>query len=166
MRRLAAALLTLALASPAAPALAVEPDEILDDPVLEARARDISAGLRCLVCQNESIDASSAELARDLRILVRERLVAGDSDDEVRDFMVARYGDFVLLKPPVKPETYLLWFGPGVILVLASLGAGLYLRRRRMTAGTAATAAPALNAEERARLERLLADQGEGPARD
>ena len=80
--------------------------------------------------------------------------------------MVARYGDFVLLKPPVKPETYLLWFGPGVILVLASLGAGLYLRRRRMTAGTAASAAPALNAEERARLERLLADKGEGPARD
>lgn len=162
MRLALAALLVLL----AAGAGAVEPDEILDDPVLEARARDISAGLRCLVCQNESIDASNADLARDLRILVRERLVAGDSDDEVRAYMVARYGDFVLLKPPVKPETYLLWFGPGVILVLASLAVGLYLRRRRTASAGGGTAAPALSAEERARLERLLADTGDGPPRD
>jgi cytochrome c-type biogenesis protein CcmH len=96
----------------AVPAFAVEPDEILDDPVLEARARDLSAEIRCVVCQNESIDSSSAGIARDLRILLRERLVAGDSDAEVKDFLVARYGDYVLLRPPVKPATYLLWFGP------------------------------------------------------
>ncbi len=134
-------------------AFAVNPDEILDDPVLEARARDISAGLRCLVCQNESIDSSNAPLARDLRILVRERLVAGDSDDQVRAFMVARYGDFVLLKPPLKPETYFLWFGPGAILVLGALGVALYLRRR--PAASAGGAAP-LDPEEKARLARLL----------
>jgi len=141
------------------PALAVEPDEMLDDPVLEARARDISAGLRCLVCQNESIDSSNAELARDLRVLVRERLLAGDSDQEVRDFMVARYGDFVLLKPPVKPATYLLWFGPGLILVLGAIGVFVYLRRRRPAP---AAGAPELSADERARLERLLGDPGDG----
>ena len=142
-------------------AWAVNPDEILDDPVLEARARDISAGLRCLVCQNESIDASNADLARDLRILVRERLVAGDSDDDVRDYMVARYGDFVLLKPPVKPETYALWFGPLAILLLGALGVGAYLRRRAQGAAAAAEApAPTgLSAPEKARLERLLRDE-------
>ena len=164
MRRALAALLLLALAWPLAwsapPAGAVEPDEILDDPVLESRARDISAGLRCLVCQNESIDASNAELAKDLRVLVRERLLAGDSDEEVRDFMVARYGDFVLLKPPVKPETYALWFGPAAILLLGALGVGLYLRRRapaRASAPDAAEPAPApLSAAERDRLARLL----------
>lgn len=137
------------------PALAVNPDEILDDPVLEARARDISAGLRCLVCQNESIDSSNADLARDLRILVRERLVAGDSDDQVRAFMVARYGDFVLLRPPLKPETYVLWFGPGAILVLGALGVALYLRRR---AAPPAGEAKPLDAAEMARLARLLDD--------
>src|SRR3546814_8109266 len=107
MRRL---LLVLSLLL-AAPALAVEPSEMLDDPVLEQRARDLSAEIRCVVCQNESIDSSNAEIARELRLLVRERLVAGDSDQQVLDYLVARYGDFVLLRPPMKPATYLLWFG-------------------------------------------------------
>src|SRR5215218_7215581 len=93
------------------PALAVQPDEVLKDPALERRARDISSGLRCLVCQNQSIDESDASLAKDLRVLVRERLVAGDSDDQVRDFLVQRYGEFVLLKPAFRAHTLLLWLG-------------------------------------------------------
>ncbi|MDJ0897067.1 MAG: cytochrome c-type biogenesis protein CcmH, partial [Alphaproteobacteria bacterium] len=97
------------------PAVAVvSPDEMLDDPALEARARALSKELRCLVCQNESIDESDADLARDLRKIVRERLVAGDTDDEVIGYLTARYGDFVLLNPPVKPLTWALWFGPVV----------------------------------------------------
>ena len=123
---------------------------------LEARARDISAGLRCLVCQNQSIDSSNSELARDLRLLVRERLVTGDSDDEVRAYIVARYGDFVLLKPPFKPETYFLWFGPVLILALGALGVAVYLRRR--PAATAGGPKP-LDPEEQARLARLLDDK-------
>ena len=119
MRRLLLALAVLAtLGLAAAPVTAVEPDEVLDDPVLEARARDLSRILRCPVCQNESIDSSSADLARDLRILVRERLVAGDSDQQVLDFLVASYGDYILLQPPLKPRTYLLWFGPVLVLLL------------------------------------------------
>jgi cytochrome c-type biogenesis protein CcmH len=158
---LALVLLVASLALPpvmswtAGPALAVEPDEILDDPVLEARARELSKGLRCLVCQNESIDSSNSGLARDLRILVRERLVAGDSDQEVLDFLVARFGDFVLLEPPVKPMTYLLWFGPAVILVIGALAVAVYFARGRRAP---AEAAP-LSAEERKRLARLLKDQ-------
>ena len=105
-------LLALAATLLGLPAQAVEPDEILGDPALEARARDISRELRCVVCQNQSIDDSHAGIARDLRILVRERLIAGDSDDAVRDYVVARYGDYVLLDPPFKPQTWLLWFGP------------------------------------------------------
>ncbi len=139
-----------------APALAVEPDEVLDDPVLEARARELSAEIRCLVCQNESIDSSNAPLAKDLRIIVRERLVDGDSNQEVLDYLVARYGDFVLLRPPMKPATYFLWFGPLVILLLGTLGVGTYfvsLKRR------AASEAPVpLSAEEQQRLNELLAD--------
>ena len=162
-RALAAFLLALCLGWTAAPAGAVEPDEILDDPVLEARARDLSAGLRCLVCQNESIDASGADLARDLRLLVRERLLAGDSDDEVRAYMVARYGDFVLLKPPVKPETYVLWFGPGLVLVLGAIGVAVYLRRRSPAA--AAAGARPLDPEEEARLARLLDGEDGAPPR-
>ncbi|MEM9757408.1 MAG: cytochrome c-type biogenesis protein, partial [Pseudomonadota bacterium] len=114
MRVLAALALAVTLASAA---VAVEPDEVLDDPVLEDRARAISAELRCLVCRNESIDESSAELARDLRVLVRERLVAGDSDDEVIAFIVARYGEFVLLNPPATGSTWILWLaGPALAL--------------------------------------------------
>ena len=137
-------------------ALAVQPDEILDDPVLESRARELSEGIRCLVCQNENIDSSNAELAKDLRILVRERLVAGDSDQQVLDYLVERYGDFVLLNPPLKPQTYLLWFGPAAILLLGGLAVAAYFRRRE--AGTAAAPAADLSAEEQKRLSDLLKD--------
>lgn len=154
MKALALALLGVALALPL-PGAAVQPDEVLEDPVLEARARELSKGIRCLVCQNESIDSSNADLARDLRILVRERLVAGDSDPQVLDFLVARYGDFVLLQPPFKPGTYLLWFGPLLLLLLGGLMVALHFGRRR---GAAAIEAAALSGAERARLERLIAD--------
>jgi len=146
-RALLAALFVLV----ALPGLAVQPDEMLADPTLEARAREISKDLRCLVCQNQSIDDSNAELARDLRLLVRERLVAGDTDEEVVDHIVARYGDYVLLDPPMKSSTWLLWFGPAVFLALASVGAAVVLRRR------ASTAAPApLSEAERKRVAQLL----------
>lgn len=112
-------------------ALAVEPDEVLADPGLESRARALSQELRCVVCQNESIDASSADIARDLRILVRERLMAGDSDDEVMAFVTARYGDYVLLRPRLSPSTYLLWFGPFIILGIGGIAIFLFLRRRK-----------------------------------
>ncbi len=142
----------------AAPAWAVEPDEMLDDPVLEARARALSQEIRCLVCQNEPIDSSNADLARDLRILVRERIVAGDSDADVKAFLVARYGDYVLLDPPMKMTTYALWFGPVLILLLSALGVYFFFARARQAPGAAAP----LSAEERARLERLLQDQERG----
>ena len=151
---LLAAMLGLAAAS----ALAVEPGERLADPALEARARALSGELRCLVCQNQSIDDSNADLAHDLRVLIRERLSAGDSDAQVLQFMVHRYGDFILLRPPVQPETYLLWFGPFVVLALGALGAALYLRRSRR----APQQAPApLSPDEQRRLQKLLVeDQG------
>jgi len=151
---LLAAMMGLAAAS----ALAVEPGERLADPALEARARALSGELRCLVCQNQSIDDSNADLAHDLRVLIRERLGAGDSDAQVLQFMVHRYGDFILLRPPVKPDTYLLWFGPFVVLALGALGAALYLRRSRR----ALQQAPApLSADEQRRLRKLLVeDQG------
>ncbi len=134
------------------PAGAVEPNEILADPALEARARDISRGLRCVVCQNESIDESNADLAHDLRVLVRERLVAGDSDEQVVQYIVDRYGDFVLLRPPVKPETYLLWASPAILLLIAAVLIAIYLRRHRRIGA----AAPPLTAEEQARVDALL----------
>ena len=134
---------------------AVQPDEILTDPVLEHRAREISKDLRCLVCQNQSIDDSDAPLARDLRIIVRERLVAGDSDDEVVHFVVARYGDFVLLNPPFKPITYILWIGPAAIFLFGAVAVVLFLRRRRSPAvETQAT----LSAEEQARIAQLIGE--------
>ena len=151
--RLAAMALSVALAvGLALPSgtFAVLPDEVLDDPVLEGRARDLSQLIRCLVCQNESIDTSNAELARELRLLVRERLSAGDSDQEVLDFLVARYGDFVLLQPRMTPANYLLWFGPAVLLLAGLAGVALYFRRRRPTAEGG------LSAEEEARLARLI----------
>lgn len=128
MRRLllAACLLVAALA----PALAVEPGEMLKDPALEARARHLSEGLRCLVCQNESIDESHADLARDIRLLVRQRLVAGDSDQQVIDYLVSRYGQFILLKPPFEWQTALLWATPALVLVLGGLAIALAVRRR------------------------------------
>ncbi|MGE0154725.1 MAG: cytochrome c-type biogenesis protein CcmH [Reyranellaceae bacterium] len=136
-------------------ALAVQPDEILPDPALEARAREISRNLRCVVCQNQSIDDSDAPLARDLRLLVRERLKAGDSDAQVYGFLVARYGDFVLLRPPVRPATWLLWFGPAVVLALGAVALAFWFRRR----GGAVEQAP-ISAQERATLARLLDEEG------
>lgn len=135
-----------------APALSVGPDEILSDPVLEARARELSAGLRCLVCQNQSIDDSDADLARDLRLLVRERLVAGDSNQQVEQYIVDRYGEYVLLNPRLGAHTILLWVS-APLLLLIGLGA-LVLARRR----TAASAAHPLTAEEKAALAELERD--------
>lgn len=156
-RRLIAALaLALAVAGAVAlPAAAVEPNEVLADPALEHRAREISKGLRCLVCQNQSIDDSDAELARDLRVLVRERLSAGDSDRAVVDYVVSRYGDFVLLEPPVKPGTYALWFGAPAFVLAGGVAIWLFYRRRRSQ--TAGAAAP-LSAAEEARVAALLSD--------
>ncbi len=114
----------------ATPVFAVQPDEVLSDPVLEARARGISTGLRCLVCRNEHIDASDADLARDLRLLVRERLVAGDTDTEVVDYIVARYGEYVLLNPTAKGANLILWLAGPAMLLLAGGVAAVYLRRR------------------------------------
>ncbi|TDI60951.1 MAG: cytochrome c-type biogenesis protein CcmH [Alphaproteobacteria bacterium] len=108
---------------------AVEPDERLDDPVLEQRAREISQQLRCVVCQNQSIDESDAPLARDLRLIIRERLVEGDNDEQVIGFVVDRYGDFVLLKPPFQADTYLLWFGPFIIFLMGGLLIFYYFRK-------------------------------------
>lgn len=147
-----ALLLALALLV-AAPAHAVQPDEVLDDPALEARARAISAELRCLVCRNESIDDSNADLARDLRLLVRERLEAGDSDREVIDYIVERYGEFVLLRPRFSVENALIWLaGPAVFLIGLGIAA-VYLGRRRPRA--ASKEAP-LSEEERRRLAGFL----------
>ena len=155
LRRHLLAAAAVLLASAVTPSLAVEPDEILDDPALEQRARDLSAEIRCVVCQNESIDSSNAEIAREVRLLVRERLVAGDSDQQVLDYLVARYGDFVLLRPPMKPETYLLWFGPLVVLLLGIAAIFVYFRGQR----AAPALPPPLSEEEEARLARLLADE-------
>ena len=140
----------------AAPVWAVQPDEVLEDPALEQRARDISTGLRCLVCRNESIDESNADLARDLRLLVRERLVAGDSDEEAVDFIVDRYGEYVLLKPTVTGANLLLWLA-GPIMALIALAVGWSFLRRR-AALEAAAPADSLSAEEQARLKEILED--------
>jgi cytochrome c-type biogenesis protein CcmH len=134
------------------PAYAVKPDEVLADPKLEARARAISSELRCMVCQNQSIDDSDAPLARDLRILVRERLKGGESDNSIRTFLTARYGDFILLKPPLKFETALLWLGPGVLLLLA----GALIAFRQSRKGDGGFANTDLTAEERAALATLV----------
>jgi len=129
-------------------AFAVQPDEMLSDPALEARARDLSSQLRCLVCQNESIDESDASLAKDIRLLIRDRISKGESNAQVRDFLVSRYGDFILLKPPLKPETYLLWISAPLTLGLGALA--IFIASRR-----AKPMAPALSAEEEARLAEL-----------
>jgi cytochrome c-type biogenesis protein CcmH len=135
----------------AAPALAVNPDEVLADPALEARARTISAELRCMVCQNQSIDDSNAELAKDLRVLVRERLKNGDSDEAVIAYVVSRYGDFVLLKPRFEAKTLLLWGMPVVLLVVGAITLLVAARRR----GARPAGAP-LSDEEKAKLDKLL----------
>ena len=145
--------LALAMMAWTAPASAVQPDEILDDPVLEERARDLSKGLRCLVCRNESIDESNADLARDLRLLVRERLVAGDSDDEVIAFVVDRYGEYVLLQPTVGGSNWLLWAAGPLMLILAGGIGVVYLRGRASAPQQHETA---LNDAEKARLKKIL----------
>ena len=148
MKRLALLLCLLA-----APLWAVQPDEILDDPALEERARALSEDLRCLVCRNESIDESNAPLARDLRLLVRERLVAGDSDAEVMAFVVARYGEYVLLTPKVTGTNLILWLaGPAMLLIGLGLGIA-YLRKRSRSE---ATTERALTEDEKARLDEIL----------
>jgi cytochrome c-type biogenesis protein CcmH len=136
-------------------ALAVQPDEVLADKALEARARALSTELRCLVCQNQSIDDSNAPLARDLRLIVREKLVAGESEDAILAFLVARYGEFVLLKPRFTMATALLWLGPFLVLLSGGIGIVLVARRRRV----AENSAP-LSADEQARLD-LLTRQGD-----
>lgn len=151
MKRLALIALTLSLL--AGPALAVLPEEQLADPVLEARARHISQELRCVVCQNQTIDDSDAPLAADLRNILRERLKAGDSDAQARAYLVARYGDFVLLKPPMRTGTLILWFGPGLLLLAGGFGVYRYWRGR---AAAPDLAPDALDAAERARLDALL----------
>ncbi|AQS42033.1 MAG: Cytochrome c-type biogenesis protein CcmH [Candidatus Tokpelaia hoelldobleri] len=147
-------LLAFAVVHAAGPAQAVLPDEVLADPVLEIRARTLSAQLRCLVCQNETIDESTVPLARDLRLLVRERLVAGDSDRQVLDFLVARYGDFILLKPRLSARTMLLWFAP--LLIFLGAAGWLVVVARRNSGGLAVSP---LTAEEENRLARLLEDE-------
>ncbi|MEM9476047.1 MAG: cytochrome c-type biogenesis protein [Pseudomonadota bacterium] len=148
MRRLA-----LILCLIAAPVLAVQPDEVLDDPVLEDRARALSEGLRCLVCRNESIDESNADLARDMRLLVRERLVAGDSDEEVIAFLVARYGEYVLLTPTATGANLVLWLAAPAMLLFGGGIAALYLRGRAKPKPTGA-----LSDDEKKRLAELLED--------
>jgi cytochrome c-type biogenesis protein CcmH len=145
----------------ASAAYAVRPDEMLSDPKLEARAREVGQELRCLVCRNQSIDDSDADLAHDLRVLVRDRIKAGDSNDQVIAFVRARYGDFVLLRPPFETGTLLLWGGPALILLLGAFGVHRYYRHRR--AGDASP--PALSAEEQRRLKAVLASTGEPEAR-
>jgi len=151
MRRAIVAALLFSLLLPCA-AFAVKPDEILKDPALEARARVLSQELRCMVCQNQSIDDSDAPLARDLRLLVRERLEKGDSDKQVLDYLVARYGNFVLLKPPVEPATLLLWALSPLVLIIGIATLVIMARRRR----TVALEAEGLSAEERRRLAGLV----------
>jgi cytochrome c-type biogenesis protein CcmH len=143
--------LVLALCLIAGPVFAVQPDEVLDDPALEARAREISEGLRCPVCQNESIDESNAPIARELRLLVRERLTAGDSDAEIIDYIVARYGEFVLLNPPAAGINLVLWIaGPAMLIAAGAIGWATIRRRSK------APAAEALTEAERARLDEIL----------
>lgn len=147
--------LVLILTLLAAPVWAVQPDEVLDDPALEARARELSKDLRCLVCRNESIDESNADLARDLRLLLRERLVAGDSDEQAMAFIVERYGEYVLLRPNTSGANWLLWAaGPLMLLVAAATGAR-YLRGR---SGAVPAQEAALSPEEQARLDEILKD--------
>lgn len=146
--------LAVVMAVATAPAQAYEPSEVLSDPVLESRARALSADLRCMVCQNQSIDDSNAPLAKDLRILVRDRLVQGDTDEQVMDYVVDRYGEYVLLRPRVAPHTYLLWFGPFIVLLLAGGLAVRYFMSR--SADSLAEEGTPLSEEERLRVGQIL----------
>jgi cytochrome c-type biogenesis protein CcmH len=157
LRKLVAILcFVLAAAFAAPPALAVQPDEIMSDPIKESRARDLSRELRCMVCQNQSIDDSEAPLARDLRLLVRERIAAGDSDAQVMDFLVARYGEFVLLKPRLKSHTLLLWLLPPFALLGGGLALWMHNRRRTKSGGDETLFK--LSADEEKRIEQLIAE--------
>lgn len=142
----------LAYLSLLAPAPAVTPDEVLKDPALEARARALSAELRCMVCQNQSIDDSDAPLAHDLRVLLRERIAAGDSDEDVMTFLVARYGDFILLRPPLRPYTVLLWVAPFAVLLIGAVAVVMVFRRQRRPLPAAA----ALSPEEREKVAAMM----------
>ena len=154
MKRILSCVFAIAVLA-GSPARAVQPDEIMSDPAKELRARDLSRELRCMVCQNQSIDDSEAPLARDLRLLVRERIAAGDSDAQVLDFLVARYGEFVLLKPRLNPHTWLLWLLPP--LALAGGGLALWSHgRRRSRSSSVAEAAATLTPDEEARLTALM----------
>jgi cytochrome c-type biogenesis protein CcmH len=158
VRKLIAITFVLLMAAFAAPAAyAVQPDEIMSDPAKEARARDLSRELRCMVCQNQSIDDSEAPLARDLRLLVRERIAAGDSDAQVIEFLVARYGEFVLLKPRFESHTLLLWLLPPLALAGGGLALWIQNRRRSRSAAAQDPSSFRLTAEEEARLQRLIA---------
>ena len=150
MRRFLLALAAMAVLS--GPALAVSPDEQLADPVLEARARALSQELRCVVCQNQTIDESDAALAHDLRVILRERIAAGDTDDQAKAYLVQRYGSYVLLRPPMRLETLALWLGPLAVVVLGGLGVAFYLRDRSRSGA----AAGELDAAEQAELAKLM----------
>ena len=156
MRKLVAILFVLITALVASGAHAVQPDEVMSDPARESRARDLSRELRCMVCQNQSIDDSDAPLARDLRLLVRERIASGDSDAEVIDFLVARYGEFVLLKLRFNAHTLLLWLLPPLALAGGGLALWVNMRRRSQASSQEDDSLTKLTADEEARLERLL----------
>ncbi len=159
MRKLIAGLIVLTpLIGGLTPVRAVLPDEVMSNPAKEARARQLSQELRCMVCQNQSIDDSEAPLARDLRLLVRERIASGDSDAQVIDFLVARYGEFVLLRPRFEPQTLLLWLVPPLVLVGGGLVLWLQAQRRKPGAGEIPSDG-ALTPEEQARLKLLMADE-------
>lgn len=149
-------IMMLALLTLSPQAWAVNPDEMLKDPALEARARVIGKDLRCLVCQNQSIDDSNAELARDLRVLVRDRILAGDSNEQVIDYVVSRYGDFVLLNPPMKTKTLLLWYGPVIIFGLGVVAIFVFYRRRRHGTVDATAGAAPLSDAERAKIDKIM----------
>ncbi|WP_398479039.1 cytochrome c-type biogenesis protein [Tardiphaga sp.] len=156
MRRIAACFLAFALLA-GSPAYAVQPDEIMQDPAKESRARNLSKELRCMVCQNQSIDDSDAPLARDLRLLVRERIATGESDRQVMDFLVARYGEFVLLKPRLELHTLLLWLLTPLVLIAGAVA--LWWHNRRRNERSHAEGIVALTPDEEARIERLLGAQ-------
>lgn len=157
MKKILVLMFIATVMSASSSAYAVQPDEIMADPVKEARARELSRELRCMVCQNQSIDDFEAPLARDLRLLVRERIAAGDSNAQVIDFLVARYGEFVLLKPRLEPHTLLLWLLPP--LVLAGGGLALWMHSRRRSGSAVAEATVELTPDEEARLAALMADE-------
>jgi cytochrome c-type biogenesis protein CcmH len=163
LKKIMACMFAIATTVMSSAAFAVQPDEIMADPAMESRARDLSRELRCMVCQNQSIDDSEAPLARDLRLLVRERIAAGDSDQQVIDFLVARYGEFVLLKPRFEPHTLLLWLLPPLALAGGGFALWTYGRRRAKSATAEDPSSVKLTAEEEARLERLMASE---PASD